>query len=538
MPLLVGGGLVLLLAVVFALSGVGAGVGQSWLEGWPSDAPPEVLMADAVPTVSEDPVVQDQFEGAWRAFRDADLDEALRKLDVVREREPEQPLPHLFAGVAATLHGDTTAGLEATREAHRLTRDSEGPAAELAHALVRTQQSGSLSERYLPDYAEAHPDDYLGQLVVATWCYGHGAEFCEQAHARLLALDPAAPIAHHSIAESWSVLGRWDEVQRTAEAGLQVSPNDPTLLSLIARSHLASGDLVGGRAALQRTIEADHRRTEPKLLLARVALVEDDSATFDGLRDELLAATVPTETRVLFLTETAGTLVGLGRLREAEARYAEAEELERASGTPLGALNVRMARKGAAASAARWDEVLEHTDAVDELCARNPEIPNSIRDRMAAYRVHTEGLVAVRRGDVAEAERQLGKLESAEFVPPTAQESLAREIAIARGDAGAVAKLDQQLFGSPCSQAATMGGALLRVGDLDGARARFTSAVEGGCALHTSERASLVAAHVGLAEIAKGRGEGYAQHVGAVEDLWPAADADHPFVARIAALAE
>jgi ATP/maltotriose-dependent transcriptional regulator MalT len=131
---------------------------------------------------------------------------------------------------------------------------------------------------------------------------------------------------------------------------------------------------------------------------------------------------------LLLLGNRAAGAEGLGRLGESLQWLRQARELAERTGTPRLAM-IRLKAAEVAFDGGRWDEATAELDAITEL-------PDQV-----GHPLHQGGmlaLIAVRRGDSDQAERQLAALKDQVVVPSVASEAIyliaARALAEERAD--------------------------------------------------------------------------------------------------------
>lgn len=517
------------LAGVIGLVAVAAGL-AAW-SGLLGEAPPAALTAAGAPALIDDVRLQGQLEQGWQAALRGDRTEAIRKLELVTERAPEVALPWLLLSYIYLRDGQLAEALDRSSEAIRLGEEESGPTGSLVRMVHAQQRSSQVMVPELDEHLAAWPEDLLGVLMDADYCYVGGFERCEVATARLLAQAPEAALAHRVTAEAWSELNDRERQLAALDRGLEVAPRDPQLLLSQATALLNSGDHEGAQRSLAASIQADPQAVPPRLLRARLAVLEGESETLAALRAELTSASQPLEVRLSFYESVSDTLRGLGRLSEADAELAVAEALEADEGSTTGRIDLLSYRISLAYLRQDWEEVLVLAKRATTLAAQNSDVPSPLRDRVADFYQYHLGRAALAGGDLEGARAVLERLSAARTSPQANVETLTRELAIAEGDVAVVQAMDEHFWQTRCVQRVSFGDALHRAGDAPGALGAYREVLEAGCRTHTSERAALVAALVGMAEL--GAPGGLDAEARA---LWTAPDPAHPLAVRLAAL--
>jgi len=511
--------------------------------GWIATRPaphPEFLTADSVPLISDDPVAQDHFERAWDDFRDAAHAETDRRMIVVVERAPDVPIVRLFNAINLMMTGSTAAGIEEMRVCRQLAQDTTGPVAEIIHAIVRMQERGNLSGPELPAYIEKYPDDYLALVIATQWCWAHGLEACEARVEQLKAVDPTRPIVYSAAASGFRPLEAWPQVRSAVEQGLALNPNDPDLLQQLGSAALGEGDVDAAKKALRDVLSLDHSRRSPKIKLAQLGLLQNRPEMFREYADDLLSDSVPANVKGPTHSAFHTTLMGLGRFAEADEQLAAAQAIEEQHGSALGVLNILSSREHIATQRGDYERAVEFADQIGLLGARDPGIPDSIRSRMASYRMQLDGTIALAQDDVKKAKEALSKMETSEDVPPQSHSALRRSIAIAESDVDTIKALHGGVMGSRCTPLVVTGSALHVAGADFEARPMLEEVLAtSGCSIWFGPlRGMVAAAHVSMAEIelAADNPEAAAEHLRLYRELWPDPDPDLPLVKRATAM--
>ncbi|TNE91909.1 MAG: serine/threonine protein kinase [Deltaproteobacteria bacterium] len=506
------------------------GVGVASLDPHPTD---QVLRVDGTPVLA-DAATQRQFEEAWQAYLDGDFAETSRRLVAVREALPDEPLPHMLASGALMFDGDVPEALDAMTAARTAANlHPEAIGASLARTFHDLQLAGKSVGPPLDAYIDAHPEDYLAKVMRAQYCSTTSdPKVCETSHASLLAHDDQQIVAHHARARSWLDLGELARVREAAEDGLAIDPAEPGLLALYGNAWMAEGAHDRAREAFERALKADPRENGPKLSLAKLSLLSDDG-TWDVRTAELLAPTVPAEQRTSVHTEAAETLLAIGRPHAALAHLDQALAIEREEGSALGVLTVMSLRSPALQMLEQPEAISTLIDDQLALIAGAPEIPNPVRNRYAAYRPWTDGMIAAKAGDRAGVAQALDRVQRAEVPQKGVVEALSRELAVLDGDVDGIAA-HATFFWTTCDRQAALGGAYRRAGALDLAEQAWQAVLDAPCRLHRPERAKRVGALVGLAELRSGSERDAL--VAEARALWPAPEPDVPLAQRLAAL--
>ncbi len=237
------------LALAVALL-VGAGAVGLWTTRAPVDPQP-VAEADAgaPPRVSEDPVVQRQFEQGWHALLDADFGEAERRMKLVTEREPSEPLPYVVQNMALYHSGQLGGSISAIIAAGEAAGDREGSGPELARLLSAAFLRG-LDEVQTSDfeaYLRRYPADPLAPSVAVSFLAWFDLETARRIYEASMATGSAPPLLSFVYANLLLKRGHWEAAVEAARRGLVEAPESPALLLVCGIALLDTGDYAEAR---------------------------------------------------------------------------------------------------------------------------------------------------------------------------------------------------------------------------------------------------------------------------------------------------
>ncbi len=494
-----------------------------------------VFTHQVVPALFENARTQDQLERGWSALLNADFEEALRRLKLVVEAEPDSAPAWLLYSRALQYNDQAGPSVDALWSAVDSAGTSNDHYAVVARQIgAARKDSWDARQTALLALLDAHPDDYLTHLLVlsivtvtdadATWglfdrtrkldtnvalvdwleAQRHlelqGFDRAEQALRRGLEHNPSTPSLLISLGDVLMHRGRFEEAQDALLLALEGAPGDG-----LARTHLASAWLMLGRDEdVARTTE---QMTNPPTLLAQ-------------------------QTRYgRMLSET---LLGEGRLAEAEMLLQKSAQAAIAEGAFTTAVMLEGAIAGMYMDA---DMVLPMVASTERLVALShmPEVPDAEREQLVRNLLYAGGISQVRMGKLKEAEATLARLRGLDRVWPVYVEYLEREIAIAHARPEEVLLLNKTIPDG-CLGRLEESQALYRAGGHEQVRTLIEAQLDQPetCSRVGLGRLSLAKAHVTLAEILRESGEEAAAdaQIAAYRALWNRPDADIPIVQR------
>lgn len=242
------------------------------------------------------------------ALHDKDIEQAILSLRVVTKETPENIEAQILLAKAYEAEGNEEQKLTTLYRAYESNRMNADGLMELAK--YQMDKDVVQTERIIDDYLAHRPDDYDGLSIKAAILnqnksYQQAGEIAE----KLLELYPDKPNGYlqstpwltsdNQVDKAIEVLEKgyinaeenrkilillstlqvgkqkFDVVQKRLEAEIKNSPDDGELYGLLAKVHLAKGDIDATRDTLQKAIARDSRLEEAYLMLSDVYINSD-----------------------------------------------------------------------------------------------------------------------------------------------------------------------------------------------------------------------------------------------------------------------
>jgi predicted O-linked N-acetylglucosamine transferase (SPINDLY family) len=252
-------------------------------------------------------------------------DEALRCYRRAIEVDPNHVAAHFNLGL---LHLAGARYQEAEAEFHAALRLRDGfPEAWVALAESLEEQGKDDEAVDALNQAIAQRVDYIGALMNASVLLQKmdRLDAAELSYRRVIALDPASPVAHNNLGNVLHTLGRSAEAEACFRACLQIAPE-----SAVAHSNLASvlrdlGRFAGAEASCREALRLDPRLPEAHHHLGSILqMIGQASGSEASLRQALALRPDYREAH----NSLGNSLRDLGRLDEAEASFLSALALD------------------------------------------------------------------------------------------------------------------------------------------------------------------------------------------------------------------
>lgn len=508
------------LAVVLAAASV----------GWWLLSDPVAVLGSEVPQIADGPT-QQALERGWAEILDGDLEEASETLNAA---DSSIPLLLLAEGAALRMVGRRSAGNRALWEAAAEEQTGE-PGFELATAVVELHaKRGADPIARFTAYRDAHPEDVLASILYLDMAAPTLGPPREQALADVRAEvgDTALPAILE--AREPMRLGRAERAAAVARAGLEQHPDHPALLLALGQAEADLGALEDARRSLAHSLEL-RQTANGYTALASTTLLLGDEVAADEVIERALHPSVPPAERISFAVTTAHVLGGLGRVAEAVAMLAEAQDLAEQTGdmTPIA-----MIIGTEAVIYMNVNLTTEMQDATDRLHAMLllPEFPDEERNVLVRNLTYAQAISAVRNGNLERAKTLSAQLERA-GIGPVYREWLRREIAASEG------RLEDALgdfASSPpgCERTLLMAQVADQAGNLPRAADFAAEGLAGDCQTTGEMRLLLAQSWVILADQAhrEGRIEDAQMAIARYSELWPRPDASLPLAQRAQAI--
>lgn len=490
----------------------------------PWRAPPPPAFTAEAPLLAQGEAQQALADG-WERMLHADFEGAIEQL----EAAAPSPLVDLAIALARRQSLQRGAGNEALWNASKKT----GPGAELAQAVL------ALHAKRIEDpaaplaaYRAQRPDDVLAALWVLELLPPNETEARDAAMRDIARTLPEQPLPVWLTAAEALRAGDVEGSQRFAREGLERFSDEPALLLALGRALAAEGRMEEARAPLRLSFELAPSAATRNELVASLLLAGEDAS---GLIGEGMDPARPVEQHSAFAISTANTLAGLGRVQEAVALLAEAEDRALAEGQYSSTAAI-VGTEAVIYMITDLDERMAATTDRLQQFLLNPEIPDGERNILVRNLTYAQGMTEARRGNLDAARTIVERLRTT-GVGPVYLEWLEREIAIRDGDThGALALFETQPEG--CERTLLEARAADVSGSLDRAASFAVQALDGHCPATGELRLLQAAAWVIRADhaLAEGRPGEASEALSAYDALWPRPDRELPLVLRADAL--
>lgn len=509
-----------------AAVGVALGLAWWWMPGAPVG--PRYLTVDAFPHVSDDPVLQAQYERAAGEFMGWDHEAAAITIQTLLTQLPGEPSVQTL-GVAIHMAHQTEVPSEQIEAALAAIPSDPHPDRELLAFVERWMVEGwdpAKLRAEIHDLVEAHPEHVLGHLIAYAVDLQTGQTPSATEHALALLDHPSPPVMGYAMAvEPMVYSGRFSELRERLRDGRERHPGVRHLVHASAAVELVNGDPTVALALARRLLADDPSDTESRAMVAhaliRLGRADEAASDIELLTSELVPA--PYRAGALFTVAEAYWLAGQ---RRAARRYQDqALAIVRAFGNPH---YVQGAWSGVLAT-----EVMVGFHHVDELTALIERMradlaklagERALRDEADRLVREAEAVAAFLRGDRAPAVRLRDEIAAS-----GSSLGLLEYLAAEDGPEQRLSDLRNSELGLRCRDELFVGHYWLQAGHPELARPVLESGLRDGCPdLDLGVLRGL--AHADLAKLAHDAGdlEVARTHADAFRALWPHADADLP----------
>ncbi|NCG20388.1 MAG: protein kinase [Rhodobacterales bacterium] len=497
--------------------------------------PVPVLTSTSVSALFQDPQSQEQLERGWSALVNGDFEEALRRLQLVVEAQPDSPTAWLVYGRALRYSGQRGPAIEALWTAVDVAGSSDDHYAQLARIMGDARRESWSSEQgNLLAFLDAHPNDYLAHLLVLSTVPTTDAEGTWLLFDRTRKLDDRVVIIDWLQAQRHLEVQEFDAAEKALRVGLANSPRTPTLLIGLGDVLMHRGRFDEARDALLLALKGAPGNGLARTHLASAWLMLGQEDDVGRTTLQMMTSPTPFSQQARYSRMLAMTLVGEGRMFEASELLQRTAKAAVANGEFTSALVL----EGAVANLYQdADMVLPMVASSQRLVALShmPEVPDTEREQLVRNLLYAQGVSAVRMGQLEEGEATLGRLKALDRVWPVYVEYLEREIAIAKSQPERVLALTETIS-EGCLGDLEVAQAGYRAGGHPQVRTLLEHRLANpeDCSQVGAGRFALAKAHVTLAEILRTEGEvDLAEtHLRAFKALWTRPDGDIPLVQR------
>ncbi|MEZ4235821.1 MAG: protein kinase [Myxococcota bacterium] len=408
----VGTVLVVVLACAGTVGAVGVGLFSGWLQ-WGPDAPPPpvdgirrpVYTADAPPHLF-DAATEADHAVAWDSLRDArpvDAREALERIGTVHSRREDAALP-LLQAAAASQTGDPAAyaRIEYAAKVAGTRRGALPSLARLAGACV----AGTATARDVERHFDTYPDDLLGRVLLAS-LDGYDGEIRLRLAKDLVDQDPDHALGYVVLAALALNRGQLDAADELLQRGLAHVPGHRELTALQAQLALLHDDAAGARRAVEHLGTAAEMPPSAVRAYAGALRMLHDDAGVEAVTEQLQGDDARYVAWALGLADAA---FGLGAPGEALDWADRAFARASIAGRLADAVEVSRSLQAMAVLVDRPDGV--------ERAVRNAEmttallgLPSLLHQRLTPRILLLNGMLAVQRGESADVQRIIARLE-------------------------------------------------------------------------------------------------------------------------------
>jgi class 3 adenylate cyclase/tetratricopeptide (TPR) repeat protein len=390
--------------------------------GPPGDARPPTDPDRTVPVFSDDPAAQKRLRTAYESYLTGHLGTAESEFRAGLAADDRSPLAHfmlsdilLQTGREDAASAETQTFVTQVQAALARTPEGELPPEHRLLALIMSIVSGARTpeqaDQGFGELAELYPNLSIVYVVWGTVLTAMGrCDLAEQAFARSIERDTSAVMAFVGQARCALMAERHDRVREVLEQAMRWHPDSPYLLELLGETYFVLQRPDEAFAHVRRAVQLDAGLWGGKLFLLFAYELTDRPDDVATLLAELTGEGAPPWVRLKAVVDHATTLAHRGRFAEAlelaqagRLRALEAGEHITAWRLAAGAMTWNIL-------AHRWDEA---TALLDELRTQVTDLafPGYAKNyRLADLKVF-EGLLAVERGEAAQARAVLDKLE-------------------------------------------------------------------------------------------------------------------------------
>jgi tetratricopeptide (TPR) repeat protein len=196
-----------------------------------------------------------------------DFGELLLEMDDEREAEslfrkalevsPQNVSAHFGLGEVALKRERLHEAMDRFRLVIKLDPSMSGTHAKLARVLVKQGKINEAAKHVVIELRQSGADPQilqeLGELLIEAQLSRHASKVLS----RLVELRPEDPYAHHNLAVSYFMMGRYDEGIRHCQVALKHKPEYPLATYNLALAYLQKGDRVKARQYAARAMEMD-----------------------------------------------------------------------------------------------------------------------------------------------------------------------------------------------------------------------------------------------------------------------------------------
>ncbi|MBC7939829.1 MAG: PEP-CTERM system TPR-repeat protein PrsT, partial [Chitinophagaceae bacterium] len=188
-------------------------------------------------------------------LRSNDIGGALKAVDALQKKQPDQPLSHLLRGRILMLQRDA-AGARTSFEA-ALAKDSQYfPAAAGLSALDLAAGQPDLARKRLQDLLTDKPGNQQAKLALAELSARTGAPPAEVSRqlAEAVKINPNEPRAHLLLINQLLAASESRAALSAAQAATAALPNNTELIDALGRAQMSSGDSQQAVSTLRRLV--------------------------------------------------------------------------------------------------------------------------------------------------------------------------------------------------------------------------------------------------------------------------------------------
>lgn len=265
-------------------------------------------------------------------LRQRHADKALKALEGLEKKQPENPLTYNLRGLALALKRDLAGARTSFERALQLNPAYMPAIANLAQLDLRDKQPRAARKRY-EALLEKEPNNEqaLSGLAVLMRIDGAPKEDIEKVLRRAVASNPSSPGARTALV-NFHLRNRDSAKALAAAQEAQVAlPNEPAVVQALGATQLASGDTRQAVATFSRLAEMMPKAPQPLVQLARAHLAAKHP---DEAIKALRAALALRPDLALVERDIAGIYVATGRYDEALAESRAVQKQQ--PGQPLG----------------------------------------------------------------------------------------------------------------------------------------------------------------------------------------------------------
>src|SRR5262249_54510122 len=279
--------------------------------------------AETMPISANYPASRSLYEEAMVDLENLRLDEAVKSLREVTQRDPQFALAH--AWLFFTTNDPVEESTERSRAKGLMTRVTP------AERLMIQWMVGVHEDNYLGgisamnDLLAQYPRDKRLEYLTGRWVMAQRQyEYSQKLMLRALAVDPNTPAALNELGYTYARLGDYEKALPAMEKYTAVLPNEPNPQDSYAEIMRMAGYFQGALLHYREALKIDPKFYQAQVGVADTYTLMGDQESARSEYQKAIEAATSNSTKVDYMLRSALTYVREKRFEEADKAYADA----------------------------------------------------------------------------------------------------------------------------------------------------------------------------------------------------------------------